>query len=484
MLYASCFSKVSYASVEASGRTWRSMVRSILSQQSCADGTTRSMDLQFRNTPAFSRKDGFSLGQNSLTGPLSYTLGINGDMAYSVMALCQFTADMAPGDAEAVLFKLFANTSGNNGASLVLKRSAAPVSNMISCRMSLRIGSSIDIPCKQNSSADILLLPRRPYLLAVVKDYGRLQVYAVDVGAADVSKQVLLDHNVGTHEPIVFSNMDMVINPNGNMNGNIMSFGIYARALSDADLAEWFKQYSSLLKRFDASYVQMEQTLQQAQAATSCSFDAATCAACVAVKDWSNMSAILASGTPCLSAISAYCTANPTKPRCECWNLNNPAYATTCAPLRGAFAGVTATPAPLPTPTPVPVMTCPDRKDDALDATQLVKSIVTPDNIIAVGKAIAQVQTAGGGGGSGRGHHRHHKHQCCCSECRTRHPKRRCASLPSLRPGAESPDDSELLMEGTSLGREPDDDAAAAAIKAADVKEDRPGFLNWLFGGH
>lgn len=478
-LYASCFSKASFAGVEASGRTWKSIRSTALSQQSCADGSTRNMDLQFKNTPSFSRRDGFAMGQNTLTGPLSYLMGINGDMAFSVMTLMQFTSDLPSDATEATLFKFYANTLNNNGAALVMRR-GTPVSNMISCECFLKIGNGIQLQCTMNGSGNVLLQPRRPYMLAVVKDYGRIQVCLVDMGAADFSRTTLLDTNVGSHEPLTFSNTDMTINDKANLNANIMTFSVFARALTDGDITDWHKHYSGILKQFDAAYVQITQSLQQAQQATSCTFDTVTCSTCSGVRDWSNMSDILASGgQPCLTAIDAYCSANPTQPRCECWNLNNPAYATSCASMRAMFSGQPLVAPPAPGAPAEPAEAAPPPPSCAappapavLDSAQLIKSIVTPDNIVAIGKAISEIQGA-------KSHH--HKKHCCCSQCKPQN--RDVCSKPAPIVALT---DEELLAEGTGGG------AASAATKSlldhpseqqpVAAESSKKGFLGWLFG--
>lgn len=478
-MYTSCFSKDSYSNVETSGRTWKS-IRSSSSggilQQSCADGSTRSMDLQFKNTPSFSRKDGFALGQNMLTGPLSYLMGINGDMAFSVMSMLQFTSDL-PETADACLFKLFANTVNNNGASLILKK-GTHVSNMIACECFLKLGNNISIQGKMNNSANILLQPRRPYLLTVVKDYGRVQMHLIDLGATTFAKTVLADTNVGSHEPIIFSNMDMTINDKANLNANIMTFSVFSRALTDGDMTDWYKHYAEILKQFDVAYVQMTQTLQQAQQATTCSFDEITCSACSGVKDWSNISEVLASSTTCQTAYDAYCTANPTKPRCECWNLNNPAYATTCASLRAAFSGQSPPSAPLseekppvveaPAPVPSPAATCP-LPPSTLDSAQLIKSIVTPENIVAIGKAISEIQ----------GHNKKHKKQCCCTQCKNKHPDV-CTTTTSLH---HKPSDLELLSEGVDTApSQPPPTREEEEMMLQEASEPKKTFFQRVFG--
>ena len=517
-LYTSCFSKASYAGPEASGRTWKSIVsvKAADASATCtAGGSFRNMDLQFKSTPSFSKKDGFALGQNTLTGPLSYLLGINGDMAFSVMVLLQFTGEApltSAAASEASLFSIYANTRNNNGASLVIK-AGDPVANMVSCQCILRIGNSLEVPCQLKGSDSILFQPRKPYLLCVVKNYGRVQVHCVDLGSSEYVRESILDHNAGTMEPIVFSNTDMTLNDAGNLAANILTFGVFGRALTDSDLSDWYKHYNTQLKQFDPAYVKIATTLQTAKAASGCTFDAPTCAACSSIKDWSNMSNLLGAGKECLLAIDKYCTANPTAARCECWNLNNPAYATTCLPLRGAFAGKTLVEestvkkgqdkAACAAVTPQP--------HAALDPAALIKTLVTPENIVAVGKAISEIQGHHGHHGHRRSRdrgdhgthshshnhrHDHHAKSCCCTVCRQK--PGHAGTCPSASDGSskiatianKSMSNDDAILMADIKGSPPvnkkvnaDVDAEVNAEVNAEVEVPKPpGFFSWLLG--
>lgn len=570
-MYTSCFHPASYTSPETSGRTWRSVRSASMGpgpgpSVCAADGRMRSLDLQFKNTPAFSKKDGFALGQNTLTGPLSYLLGINGDMAFSVMLVCQFTGDSpvvssgrksspnnsvndtsvsigsdndtnnnnsntnstdftnydsmdnnstvndnnnsAVNSEEASVFKIFANTISNNGISLAM-RAGSPVPNMVAAQCVLRLGKGLEVPCTLKNSTNILFQPRRPYLLAIVKDYGRLQVHCVDLGnASEYRKEVLMDYSAGTMEPITFSNMDMSINESGNLGANILTFSIFARALSDSDLTAWHKHYTDTLKQFDASYRDMSETLRLAKAASSCSFDPSTCAACGGVKDWSNMSNILLAGPACLTAIDKYCTANPSSARCECWNLNNPAYATTCLPLRAAFAGTQVVPKAAletaraqaraeacPSSSAEPHIKPPDAQTSGGSLDALVKTLVTPENIVAVGKAISQVQSLSGGGHHNHKHRRHnHAQSCCCHKCQPHKqacPNNNNKNSNKIHKSGKSEKSDKTEDEEMNDVDGDDEDLLAPPVSSAKTlmsslgttgKSSGGGFFGWMFG--
>jgi hypothetical protein len=405
-MYTSCFSSASYPGPSA-GRNWRSIAPALPGTSlTCANGAVRNLDLQFKVTPSFSSREGFALGTNTLTGPLSYTLGINGDMACSIFTVCQWNADIAS-DAEVSVFKLYANTANNNGLSLVLKP-GDPTPNMISMQAYVKVGKSISQQCKMNDSPNILVVPRTPYILTVVKDYGHLMVFLTNLSSVDFNTITLLDFSAGAVEPLVFSNTDMTINETANWSANMMAFACFSRALTDNDRTSWFAHYKENLRRFDANYMAMVSDLQAAQRLRSCPFDGPTCSACAATKDWSNMSSIIAAGPSCLKAIDIYCTANPTAPRCECWKMNDPSYTTAaCKALRDLFSGQ-------PTQQKCPVQPAPSTSvypprssqqhgenkvatgahttSQQVDTLQLLKSVVTPANIVAIGKAISEIQ--------------------------------------------------------------------------------------------
>lgn len=321
------------------------------------------------------------MGQNKVLGPLSHLIGISGDMPFSVFTLCQFTKQLLTGDEDVTVFKLFANTLNNNGLSLVLKSGTSTgAANTATVRGHVAFGNSVVVPLKLSDNENIAVKLNVPMIISVIKDYGRLQVAFIDLGSKEYNKTVLIDKELGAHAPVVFSNTEMTINQTGNWGANIHAFACVAKALGDKDLSDWFTHYKSVMRQFDVEYQNLNNTLEEAQQATSCSFDTITCAACSGVKDWSNMSSIIAAGPTCMTAINAYCTRNPGSKRCECWNLNNPAYSTTCAPLRQLFQGnLKGECAPPPADKPKPSTNTTD---------SILATLVTPENIAAIGKVL------------------------------------------------------------------------------------------------
>ncbi len=347
----------------------------------CSPLDMNNAELTFTSTPAFSKENGFVMGQNKIAGPLSHLVGISGDMPFSIFTLCQFTKQMSR-DEDVTVFKLFANTLNNNGISLVMKGgTSAGATNTLTIRGQIAFGNSVVLPLKSNDNENIAVKLNVPMMINVIKDYGRLQVSLIDVGSKEYNKTVLVDKELGAHAPVVFSNTELTINQTGNWGANMHTFACSARALGDKDLSDWFTHYKTLMRQFDIEYQNLNTTLEEAKQATTCTFDALTCAACSGVKDWSNMSSIMAAGPACMTAINAYCTRNPGSKRCECWNLNNPAYNTTCAPLRQLFQGTTASECKPPQePT--------DKQPPSNSKSDILTALITPENIAAIGKVL------------------------------------------------------------------------------------------------
>lgn len=202
---------------------------------------------------------------------------------------------------------------------------------------------------------------RRRYLVCVSKNYGHVRVSLVDIDASAFSSTTLLDANLGAHESVLLSNMEVKVNAAGNWNANAMAFGTLARETGEADLAALYAHYRKLLQQFDPAFVQLSHQLGEAQRLRACPYDQATCTACASVKDWTSNEQVLGAGQACLKAIDAFCTKNPTHVRCACWDASRPDPTGACKAYRTVYSGLPAAvcggassskaPAAPPTPT-------------------------------------------------------------------------------------------------------------------------------------
>jgi hypothetical protein len=331
--YLTCLDPQSYTAVL--GKTWRNVAPKQTQQTPCASGMR---DFAFKTTPAFSPKDGFVLGTNTLTGPYSHQLGLNCDQAMSVVILGRITGDVS---SPVSMFQLYANTPNNNGLSLTLSDGTRD-GTLIKAKAKLRLGNIVSIPCT-TAGETITYDPRHKYMWVVAKDYGRLRVLLVDADADVFQQTVILDTTVGAHDSIRLSNVDMTVNEAGTWNGNVFALGLYSRALQDRDLSMLFELYKVAFKAFDPDYVALQAQLAEAALLKQCPYDPTTCAACGGVSDWTNPAEVMAGGESCLRQIDRYCTANPQHARCSCWSANNPEYDKSCQAYRSAFSGVART---------------------------------------------------------------------------------------------------------------------------------------------
>ena len=376
VMYCSSLKKASWS--EGFGRTWRNMAsRASPFQATCtADGSVRDPNLIFKSTPAFSRRNGMQLAQNSLSGPYSHQLGVNGDQAMSVIVYAKFLgADTKNGIS---VFKVFANTPGNVGVSLVLKNCEMAANGTLTGDAIVNIGES-----SNTSTQKMSIDPTRRYMWVLVKNYTRVVLSMIDVGATSFVKTVLLDKVLPAQKSIVFSNVNMSINEDINWNAEIIAFAMYDRAINDTDMDRIFNHYQAADRAFDAEYQNMQAAINEATEKRKCPYDTATCNTCGGVTDWSVQTNLISASTVCRKQIDTYCTANPSHASCVCWNSANAEYGTTCKAYRALFSGAEICPAP-PTPT-LPVVPVPPSSNGEC-------SVLSQKNLDAVSKLIDVVQ--------------------------------------------------------------------------------------------
>ena len=337
VVHVTCFDPASY--VPANGKTWQNTANVVVAknkddQTACVHG---KRDFMFSKSPTFSNKDGFTLGPNAITGPYSHELGVRCDQAMSIVTMVQLTGDLpAEGSPEVSVFKLFANTPNNNGLTLTIG-GGTRIDGLIKGKLRLQLGNRAAIPCDKNGAYTVFD-PTHHYVIAVVKDYGKLKVLLVDIDMDTYDRKVLLDTIVGPQDGnIALSNVDMTINQGGNWNGRIFTFVMYSKALDDRDVTHFYDMYKTQFLEFDPAYQDMKRRLDDATKIKSCPFDATTCASCGGTKDWTNFGDMAGSGTSCLRAIDRYCTLNPSHAKCSCWSTSNPEYGTSCMAYRSAF---------------------------------------------------------------------------------------------------------------------------------------------------
>jgi hypothetical protein len=331
VMYISCFLSSSYG---GSGKQFKNVA--ITDTFPAPD---QDKNVYFRVDPAFSRKDGFSMSANSITGPLSYKLDIKGDLNFTTVCVCQFTG-VTSGSADIILQRIYANTPDNNGFCIFMNNMQTLSGNNISVDMFVTFGTSTPFRCSQTAEpSSILLDTNKKYMIVASKGMGRLKVRLVDVGIRTTyDSQIILDAKLTAKESVVFSNKEMMINNNENWNANIMTYSLFDRVLADTDTHVLYTHYNDVFRKMDPEYKSLLNSIKDINAAKSCPYDVVTCAACASISDFTDPKKIIASSDKCLSSINAYCLANPGHSTCWCWDSKNPYYNTRCKSYRSLFA--------------------------------------------------------------------------------------------------------------------------------------------------
>lgn len=346
-VYASSFSSESYP--DAGGKLWRNV------QAEDRASATSDPHFHFRRSPAFSRRDGFKLSNNTIAGPYSFQLGIKGDMTFSVFVLCQFSGELPDGsssdgkidpDGGATVFRVYANTPGNNGVSLVAYEARPGTSANSAVRsvgLQVQYGQDVYIDCQAKDGEPLEVEKDHKYLIVLSKTTDdRITVRAIDVHSTYPQVLLIADRRVTTDEAsaVDFSNKDMTINEKGNFNAHLQVFGCYDRAMSERDVVLLYDHYKAIFEKFDPTYVRLMDTITDLSRIKECPFNARTCAACesdIIDGDWGNAQNLITASTNCRKAVGTFCSQNPKHPRCTCWSVTHPEYKTRCKTYRCIF---------------------------------------------------------------------------------------------------------------------------------------------------
>jgi hypothetical protein len=362
--YLSCYSDASYP--DDGGKAWNNAV-AVKNKKKKADVDGREKNFSFVSTPAFSREHGFVMRTNSLSGPYSVDMGIRGDMPYTVFFLAggahvyrEYEGNgnvTNEGEGDIVVFRLYANTMGMNGISVVMEpsgegreeeQSRDGTTRLSRMRMWLLIGDRLRLECTTDEPGGDGLMTvdsSHRYLFVIVKDYGTVKVIMYDIDKSDDSGAVtLVQSPLVSQAPVHFSNKDASINETRNWNANLSAFGIYDRAISDRESLRLSDHYREIHRRFDPTYLKLMEEIRKREEARACPFDPRTCSMCHAVKDWTDFQSIVTSSDDCRASIARFCVDNPSHERCGCWSVNHPHYKTSCKEYRCAIGGSKAQP--------------------------------------------------------------------------------------------------------------------------------------------
>jgi hypothetical protein len=326
------------------------------SQHSTAQGSIITRDFTFSTEPVFQNSKGFFLGGNVLTGPPSYSLGINGSGEFTFFVVCQHY-DLPP-NTIVDLFKLYGNTSNNNGLTVSLQSTGSdPVQTG---RFSLAFADKAYTSTLQ-TPLDVNVV----YLYMITKSPSTISITMmsnINPQPTEVFTSKL------TTPDVLFSNKNMVMNGDGKWHAYVKCFGAYDHALNHDDMASLYAYVMTQEKQKDKFYTPYKNRIAQLSNSVvsmqSCPYGHPTskvCAACTTVKDWSKAHNVLVAPDACKTAIGNFCGSNTTHADCACWDKTGAAYHTRgCQYWRNVFA-----PASASAPSPAQVAQKPPRRQVA-----------------------------------------------------------------------------------------------------------------------
>lgn len=296
-------------------------------QNTCSADSTNAV---FSNIPSFTQSNGFALGNNTLTGPMSFKMGIDMNDSFTIAFTIQFDAFQSnPSPNILEILKLYANTLGNNGLSLYITNdySVIGTGNDYAINMFLKLGDGAPVQISGLPSINTLMV----YMFVIQGKSGsvNMTIYPniVDISST-ISNVITAVSAMPVTENILLSNKEIKINTYGNLQSHLYNFGVWNNVLNNTTTTDFYKNTQIMLQKnneiLSGMASQIKSLVAQINNANACPYDKPTCDICSGVTDWNNMSNfILNAGPECMSAIDKYCTAHPTAEMCTCWNSSS-----------------------------------------------------------------------------------------------------------------------------------------------------------------
>ncbi len=319
-IYNSCYSAKSY---NGYGKIWyniapKSTPTTSITVQCTPDGQVVNKDFVFKDKPSFTKSKGFFLGTNTIEGPLSYGMGIEGNSEFTIVLKCSH--DSFPNNSNFNIFTLFANTKNNIGLSLDV--SDVNKSQVIQTgKLLLSFANDGTFSAKLKGIEEIPFDKKITYTYFITKTNTTLSLIMMSSIDNTINK-VLTISNISTD--MVFSNIPMVINKSGNWHGYIQAFAVYKKVLTDEEIMKIYEHLKNEDKKLDAVFLQKQSQVQelatQLKELQQCPFDKVTCDKCGKIKEWNDFSNILNTEKECLTTIDNYCSLNTTHQLCRCWD--------------------------------------------------------------------------------------------------------------------------------------------------------------------
>lgn len=332
-LYYTAFSKESYPK---NGKLWYNIAPFFANggDTNCTDTSLSDTNAQFSQSVAYSRENGFTFGAASIMGPKGYQLGISGNGSFTIFSTVKFSAFDSTSANDFEFLKIPANTANNNGLTLKFSNNVTQIGSLYGVNVSMQFGTqTIAAKDPLTDSTLIMINPAYTYFVIITKNNLdiSLALYPNIDNISTNSQSVLRlvkTWKVDPSEEVLFSNKELLINRNRNVYGNLYNFGIYNKALDEANVSTLFMHTQTELQKSNQVLTNLAQQISklqnQLQGAKACPYDESVCSSCKKITDWSNFTNIVYNGDEaCLGSIDNYCSNNPKDDKCVCWDNTN-----------------------------------------------------------------------------------------------------------------------------------------------------------------
>lgn len=240
------------------------------------------------------------------------------------------------------LLKLFANSPNNNGLSLYFQPGSLNTKDTTEFgSLMLQYADNAPISLKVNPRDTSMRVDTNILCFLFIVRYED-SIRVLYMTETNNTTHELARFNISNND-ITFSNKELIINSRKNWNARLFNIGIWNTALTDVSISNVYQHIMSHHSKYSSpSYVSVvddyNNTITQLITLTKCPFNEDVCNTCKSVSVWTDITQLLYTPLKCRKAVSKYCTANPTKAMCECWNSKDEAYNTqVCKLLRDAF---------------------------------------------------------------------------------------------------------------------------------------------------
>lgn len=277
----------------------------------------------FDEIPYANTHVGIEMLSNKAYGPPSHLMGIQGNGTFSIFTVIKFNGFSNLNKVQNI-FKIYGNTMGNNAITLSIEGLIeTKESKIIRVIPKLYYGDNPEILINNNNGESSFSLDMdKKYLIILTKKHRNISLSINDLSTETIqnSNHKIINEVEVNESNVLFSNKEMTLNENENLNANMYAFGIYNMHLLDETALHKY-MYNELYKSTENFMREAKHILQfqnELNSLRSCPYDEKVCQECQ-INDWTDMDKILHSSESCKKEIDKFCTHNPTHAKCKCW---------------------------------------------------------------------------------------------------------------------------------------------------------------------